>query len=166
VKSTTEYLNQSRADRISELEHRLISEDADTRKAAVVAAKKLAEKRSAASFRVKQLQEEAESLGLVGYPVLAGIWHPNLGLQTKSPRDAPLKKVRSIKLMTRCDSNLHLCSEGERRIHQSMYVFTLIKFPLLTTTHSEMSGSVSISLNSMFTIGTRSVETSHCSPMT
>jgi len=74
----------------------LISEDADTRKAAIVAAKKLAEKRSAASSQVKQLEDEAESLGLVGHTTMAGVRHSNLGLQTKPSKDVSSKKVCSI----------------------------------------------------------------------
>jgi hypothetical protein len=84
----------------------LISEDADTRKAAIVAAKKLAEKRFAASSQVKQLEDEAESLGLVGRSTMAGVQHTNLGLQAKPSKDVFSKKVFSTKLMVRLERNL------------------------------------------------------------
>ena len=64
----------------------------------MVAAKKLAEKHSAASSQVKQLEDEAESLGLVGRPTMASVQYPNLGLQTKPSKDAFSKKVCSTKL--------------------------------------------------------------------
>jgi hypothetical protein len=65
VKSTTSYLNKSRVDRIAEAEKSLISADVSTKNTAMASTKRLTEKRVAAEQQVAELENEAESLGLV-----------------------------------------------------------------------------------------------------
>lgn len=64
---------------------------------AIVAAKKLAEKRSVASSRVEQLEDEAESLGLVGRPQWLAcsilIWDYRLDRLEELPQKAYVQPV-------------------------------------------------------------------------
>lgn len=65
VKSTTEYLNKSRLDRIVDAEKSLAQGDGEVRTTAMASSKKLSERRVAAENKVAELEVEAESLGLV-----------------------------------------------------------------------------------------------------
>lgn len=64
IKSTTEYLTKSRADRIADAENRLLMADVTTKNVAVASAKRLAEKRLEAEEQVAAREREVEALGL------------------------------------------------------------------------------------------------------
>ncbi|KAG8808779.1 RNA polymerase III subunit C82, partial [Serendipita sp. 399] len=73
LKSTSEYMNKPRSDRIAEMEHKLLMMDSSggggkntPSSSAVASAKRLAEIRILAEERVKRLEEEAANLGLKG----------------------------------------------------------------------------------------------------